>query len=249
MLTEEQTQLLLGNKPSVVGGIFYKPYQTLTDIYGDDIDLNTITSYEHTPVNYGSVRSEYSAPYSGFKESTSDSTKESSDSEVPAAQAIVIDTPTGETESAIENSAILNGKSDFRKLEKVYETELKKRGIDTAYARWLAAQDALESGWGKSQGARRHNYGNLTTGSDWKGKSFTGDDHDAKGNKIKHNFRAYDSVEEYVEDKLNFFNYKRYKDAFIGDPSKFIERIFNAGYAVDPNYVKAVTSVYNTWNK
>jgi len=48
----------------------------------------------------------------------------------------------------------------------------------------LIAQDAQESGWGRSaQG--KFNFGNLTTGAKWKGDYVRGNDHDAKGNPIK----------------------------------------------------------------
>lgn len=253
----------------IVGGIFYQPVRNTeqVDIYGNSIDFNDLVPSIHSPIQTESkVESEYQPKYeSVFKrptpETDSEQVVETNNTAVPAVAIItpsttpsatpktVVETADSTTVPEMRITTQLKGKDGFKQLEKLYEQALEKRGIDKTYARWLAAQDALESGWGKSQGARRHNYGNLTTGSDWKGKSFTGDDHDAKGNKIKHNFRAYGSVEEYVEDKLNFFNYNRYKDAFIGDPSRFIERIFNAGYAVDPNYVKAVTSVYNTWDK
>ena len=71
MLTEEQTQLLLGNNtPSSIGGIFYKSFQieddTPTDIYGNKIDLDTLSSYEHEPIYYGTIDGGYESPYINY---------------------------------------------------------------------------------------------------------------------------------------------------------------------------------------
>lgn len=65
----------------------------------------------------------------------------------------------------------------------------------------LISQDSIESNWGKSaQGS--FNYGNITTGSGYKGKYVVGRDKDRDGNPIQQRFRAYDSVDDYVKDKI-----------------------------------------------
>lgn len=66
----------------------------------------------------------------------------------------------------------------------------------------LIRQDALESRWGNSaQG--KYNYGNITTGSkNYSGSYVTGDDTDGKGNPIKQKFRNYNSIDDYVKDKI-----------------------------------------------
>lgn len=265
--------MLHGNMPSIVGGIAYTPIrekqeeESEKDIYGNTIDLSNLLSYWHWPVAVETpVQSGYQKQYTFHTEETV-SPNEETPVETPVVETPVVVTPTPSgmhlytpvvtteqksnpnQDSELEeiHMDVLTGKEGFKKLEKLYEVALKKRGLDPAYARWLAAQDALESGWGKSQGARRHNYGNLTTGV-WKGNSFVGDDHDARGKKIKQTFRAYSSVNEYVEDKLNFLTgLKRYKDVFIGDPSLVIDRMFAAGYAVDPEYANKIKRVYNNW--
>lgn len=80
----------------------------------------------------------------------------------------------------------------------------RKAGVTNDNAiKMLIAQDAQESGWGRSaQG--KFNFGNLTTGAKWKGDYVRGNDHDAKGNPIKQKFRSYNSMDEYAADKLQF---------------------------------------------
>lgn len=83
----------------------------------------------------------------------------------------------------------------------------RKAGVTNDNAiKMLIAQDAQESGWGRSaQG--KFNFGNLTTGAKWKGDYVMGNDHDAKGNPIKQKFRSYNSMDEYAVDKLQFLKH------------------------------------------
>lgn len=125
----------------------------------------------------------------------------------------------------------------------------KKAGITNDNAiRMLISQDALESGWGRSaQG--KFNFGNLTTGSSWKGAYVEGKDHDAKGNPIKQRFRAYDSMDEYAADKIQFL--KRLYDFDENDGiDKFISKLSGANkgkrrYAEATNYATSLANVYN----
>ena len=111
---------------------------------------------------------------------------------------------------------------------KQWSTELinayKKAGITNDNAiRMLLAQDALESSWGKSaQG--KYNFGNLTTGSSWKGNYVTGNDKNAKGEAIKQKFRSYNSMDEYAADKIQFL--KRLYDFDENDDiNKFVAKL------------------------
>lgn len=125
----------------------------------------------------------------------------------------------------------------------------KKAGITNDNAiRMLISQDALESGWGRSaQG--KFNFGNLTTGSSWKGAYVEGKDHDAKGNPIKQRFRAYDSMDEYAADKIQFL--KRLYDFDENDDiDKFISKLSGANkgkrrYAEATNYATSLANIYN----
>ena len=136
---------------------------------------------------------------------------------------------------------------------KQWSTELinayKKAGITNDNAiRMLLAQDALESSWGKSaQG--KYNFGNLTTGSSWKGDYVTGNDKNAKGEAIKQKFRSYNSMDEYAADKVQFL--KRLYDFDENDDiNKFVAKLTGSNkgkrrYAEAANYAKVLTGVYN----
>lgn len=136
---------------------------------------------------------------------------------------------------------------------KQWATELinayKKAGITNDNAiRMLLAQDALESSWGKSaQG--KYNFGNLTTGSSWKGNYVTGNDKNAKGEAIKQKFRSYNSMDEYAADKVQFL--KRLYDFDENDDiNKFVAKLTGSNkgkrrYAEATNYAKVLTGVYN----
>lgn len=136
---------------------------------------------------------------------------------------------------------------------KQWSTELinayKKAGITNDNAiRMLLAQDALESSWGKSaQG--KYNFGNLTTGSSWKGDYVTGNDKNAKGEAIKQKFRSYNSMDEYAADKIQFL--KRLYDFDENDDiNKFVAKLTGSNkgkrrYAEATNYAKVLTGIYN----
>lgn len=125
----------------------------------------------------------------------------------------------------------------------------KKAGITNDNAiRMLLAQDALESSWGKSaQG--KYNFGNLTTGSSWKGDYVTGNDKNAKGEAIKQKFRSYNSMDEYAANKIQFL--KRLYDFDENDDiNKFVAKLTGSNkdkrrYAEATNYAKVLTGVYN----
>ena len=136
---------------------------------------------------------------------------------------------------------------------KQWSTELinayKKAGITNDNAiRMLLAQDALESSWGKSaQG--KYNFGNLTTGSSWKGDYVTGNDKNAKGEAIKQKFRSYNSMDEYAADKIQFLN-RLYDFDENDDINKFVAKLTGSNkgkrrYAEATNYAKVLTGVYN----
>lgn len=126
----------------------------------------------------------------------------------------------------------------------------KKAGITNPEAlKYLLAQDALESGWGKSaQG--NYNFGNLTTGSSWKGDYVQGRDKDANGNPISQKFRSYNSMDEYALDKVNFLT--RLYDFNQNDNFQtFVSKLTgnNKGkrrYAEARNYGESLTKVFQS---
>lgn len=144
-------------------------------------------------------------------------------------------------------SKIYNNRSEFvLDLSKAYTQELKRRGIDTAYVKYLVAQDALESAWGTKY-AGNYNFGNITVPKNSNASYTEGSDHDGNGNPITQRFRNYDSMDEWVRAKVDLLSNSRYK-AFTGDNSAkaFYTRIKQGGYATDPNYVNKLIKISNS---
>lgn len=158
---------------------------------------------------------------------------------------IVVNKPVTKTAKSTWKSPYTNRKQWTTELINAY----KKAGITNDNAiRMLLAQDALESSWGKSaQG--KYNFGNLTTGSSWKGDYVTGNDKNAKGEAIKQKFRSYNSMDEYAADKIQFL--KRLYDFDENDDiNKFVAKLTGSNkgkrrYAEASNYAKVLTGVYN----
>lgn len=116
----------------------------------------------------------------------------------------------------------------------------------------IIAQSVLETGWGQSKIMMKANalFG-IKAGSGWKGKvysSYTNEVYDGVESTEYATFRAYDSLEESVEDyyKLIKNNYK--KALNCNTQKESIEAIKNGGYATDPDYVSKVMSIINANN-
>lgn len=154
-------------------------------------------------------------------------------------------TPTVTVQPQEQNFVYNNGDDWANDLINAY----RKAGLNDNAIKNLLAKNALESGWGKyTQG--NYNFGNITTGSSWKGNYVQGSDHDSKGNKISQKFRSYNSIDEYVEDEIQFltrlydFNQNDDFDTFIGKLQGN-----NSGkrrYAEDKQYSTKVKQVYNS---
>ena len=163
----------------------------------------------------------------------------------PVASKPVTNKPVTKTANSTWKSPYTNKKQWSTELINAY----KKAGITNDNAiRMLLAQDALESSWGRSaQG--KYNFGNLTTGSSWKGDYVTGNDKNAKGEAIKQKFRSYNSMDEYAADKIQFL--KRLYDFDENDDiNKFVAKLTGSNkgkrrYAEATNYAKVLTGVYN----
>lgn len=163
----------------------------------------------------------------------------------PVASKPVTNKPVTKTANSTWKSPYTNRKQWATELINAY----KKAGITNDNAiRMLLAQDALESSWGKSaQG--KYNFGNLTTGSSWKGDYVTGNDKNARGEAIKQKFRSYNSMDEYAADKVQFL--KRLYDFDENDDiNKFVAKLTGSNkgkrrYAEATNYAKVLTGVYN----
>lgn len=144
-------------------------------------------------------------------------------------------------------------KNPYKSNRKQWVTDMtaayKRHGLSDNAIKNLIAKNALESGWGKSaQGA--FNFGNITTGSKWTGDYVDGKDKDANGNPITNRFRAYNSLDDYVKDEIQFLT-SLYDFKDNDDFDTFIGKLLgnNSGkrrYAEDREYAKKVRGVYNS---
>lgn len=123
----------------------------------------------------------------------------------------------------------------------------KKLGLNDNAIKNLIAKNALESGWGKST-VGNFNFGNITSGKYWKGRTTNGKDKDKNGKIITNTFRDYDSLDEFVKDEIDFLT--RLYDFDQNDSlARFLNKLQggnSAGrqYAEDPHYKSKVSNVY-----
>jgi flagellar protein FlgJ len=133
------------------------------------------------------------------------------------------------------------------------EKAAKRLGVEP---RFLVAQAALETGWGKSMirqkdGSNSHNlFGIKATG--WDGESArvkTTEYVDGKATKQMAGFRAYDSFEQSFNDYVRLLeNNDRYQSAVqvastSGDSERFVKELQRAGYATDPQYASKINQI------
>ena len=130
------------------------------------------------------------------------------------------------------------------------------------YASVCIAQAIHESGWGTSKKMMKANavFGikvgksSYKFGNAWKGASYntiTSEYYDGKTeSRINDNFRAYDSLEDSVEDYYDMLcTSSRYKPALNQPtPQRCIEAIIRAGYATGPTYVNAINKLLDEYD-
>ncbi|MDR0207818.1 MAG: flagellar assembly peptidoglycan hydrolase FlgJ [Pseudomonas putida] len=131
------------------------------------------------------------------------------------------------------------------------EQAAKRIGIDPRY---LVAQAALETGWGKSvmrnaDGSSSHNlFGIKATGS-WQGgqaRAITSEFRGGQFVKETAAFRSYDSYQDSFHDLVSLLqNNARYQDAVksADNPEQFVRELQKAGYATDPNYASKISQI------
>ena len=133
----------------------------------------------------------------------------------------------------------IKSKDEFIKtMTPAFENALKAKGLDTKYAKYLVAQSALESNWGKSQSGK-FNFGGI------KGKGTirkTREVINGKSIHINDSFRDFKDINDYANYHVSLLNNKRYQAFSGGD---FIDRVVKGGYTTDPNYKRALSNVYN----
>ncbi|SFO87945.1 flagellar assembly peptidoglycan hydrolase FlgJ [Pseudomonas borbori] len=131
------------------------------------------------------------------------------------------------------------------------EQAAEKIGVD---ARYLVAQAALETGWGKSiirqqDGSSSHNLFGIKSHNSWDGESarvLTTEYKGGKAVKEAATFRAYDSYAHSFEDFVSFLQSNgRYEKALDAtqNPEQFARELQKAGYATDPQYARKVSQI------
>jgi peptidoglycan hydrolase FlgJ len=154
-----------------------------------------------------------------------------------------------EDEEPVGEGKIYTDKNEFiSDMMDAYTKELSSRGIDTNYAKYLVAQDALESGWGKSKLSKHYNFGGVKASADSTKVAMKTHEYDKNNTRYEKtsDFRTFKNLADYVKYKVSLLSGDRYK-AFIGDIAKFYDRVAAGGYATDPNYVSKLMNMYNSF--
>ena len=117
------------------------------------------------------------------------------------------------------------------------------------------AQAALETGWGTSDMmVKAHAYFGIKAGTSWKGKVYSSKTKECYDGStfttITDLFRAYDNLEESVEDYYELItSLGHYAFACNQTDSQIcIQAIWDGGYTTDPDYVKQVMAIINQYN-
>ncbi|MCO6055425.1 flagellar assembly peptidoglycan hydrolase FlgJ [Pseudomonas sp. MOB-449] len=131
------------------------------------------------------------------------------------------------------------------------EKAAERIGVDPRY---LVAQAALETGWGKSiireaDGDSSHNLFGIKAHKSWDGDSarvLTTEYKGGKAVKEAASFRSYDSFEQSFHDYVSFLqNNDRYQQALgsTEKPEQFVRELQKAGYATDPQYARKISQI------
>jgi len=124
-------------------------------------------------------------------------------------------------------------------------------GVDPRY---LVAQAALETGWGKSvmraqDGSSSHNLFGIKAGSSWTGDSaraITSEFRNGAMVKETAEFRSYDSYKDSFHDLVTLLQTNnRYQDVVksADNPEQFVRELQKAGYATDPDYASKISQI------
>lgn len=151
-------------------------------------------------------------------------------------------------ESEQQKGKIYKNKKEFvDEMTNAYTKELLSRGLDPMFAKYLVAQDGLESNWGKSSLGYHFNYGGIKETRTGKGVAKpTNEFINGKMEKVSGNFREFSSLQDYVKYKVGLLNNNRYR-AFSSHPGDFIFHVVGGGYATDPEYVNKFNRHLNSF--
>ncbi|MES2819768.1 MAG: flagellar assembly peptidoglycan hydrolase FlgJ [Pseudomonadota bacterium] len=174
------------------------------------------------------------------------------------AKAQVLDDEAASRARPVDQPARVPGKSAFASKDDFIATLLPmaqaaaaKIGVDPRY---LVAQAALETGWGKSMirqqdGSTSHNLFGIKSHNSWDGESarvMTTEYQGGKQVKESASFRAYESFEQSFEDYVSFLQSNgRYQKALSSteNPQHFVKELQQAGYATDPQYARKIGQI------
>jgi flagellar protein FlgJ len=149
------------------------------------------------------------------------------------------------------NKAFGNSDAFVSTMLPMAEQAAKRIGIDPRY---LVAQAALETGWGKSvmrnpDGSSSHNLFGIKATGNWQGgeaRAITSEFRGGQFVKETAAFRSYDSYQDSFHDLVSLLqNNSRYKDAVgaADNPEQFARELQKAGYATDPDYARKIISI------
>jgi flagellar protein FlgJ len=124
-------------------------------------------------------------------------------------------------------------------------------GVDPRY---LVAQAALETGWGKSvmraqDGSSSHNLFGIKAGSSWQGDSaraITSEFRNGEMVRETAEFRSYGSYKDSFHDLVTLLQTNnRYQDVVksADNPEQFVRELQKAGYATDPDYASKISQI------
>lgn len=173
----------------------------------------------------------------------------------PRAQALAvsahaIEQVTRATEADLNRTRFASPQEFIATMLPMAEQAAKKLGVEPRY---LVAQAALETGWGKSiisnkAGVSSHNLFGIKSHG-WGGDStqVTTSEYVA-GAKVKEkaDFRSYASFEQSFNDYVDFLQTNgRYRQALqtTADPEQFVSELQKAGYATDPQYARKISQI------
>ncbi|SDI27320.1 flagellar protein FlgJ [Pseudomonas flavescens] len=157
----------------------------------------------------------------------------------------------GSAEQAAGRTVFSSAQEFMETMLPMAEKAASKIGVD---ARYLVAQAALETGWGKSiikqqDGSSSHNLFGIKTHNTWGGESstvMTTEYQDGRAVKETASFRAYDSFAHSFDDYVSFLQSNgRYEKALgsTANPEQFAKELQKAGYATDPQYARKVSQI------
>lgn len=168
----------------------------------------------------------------------------------PSSQPLVINGVEAQASNSLSKTRFSSPEEFISTMMPMAEKAAKRLGVE---ARYLVAQAALETGWGKSMikrddGTNSHNLFGIKA-TNWSGdaaKARTTEYINGQATKQVEGFRAYSSFEHSFDDFVSLLQKNdRYQAAINtgGDSERFVRELQKAGYATDPQYARKVSQI------